>query len=127
MRQGGTVLWRTTSKIEVVEPFCNYHGHAKEERVSFNMPLEVAELLESCVVSWWKRAGEDWPPSQGFANWHLDGAPFSTPLTKELLAPDVASLAKELTVWLQVWYHTGCEPRVLQSRTYASGLAACFT
>lgn len=103
MRQNGYLIWRSMSNIEVHEATSNFHGHEKEERVSFNLPLEVAELLERRVVSWWQRAGEDWPPPPhraspaGLQEFH-----------------DITDLAKELTVWLQVWYPADCKPRVLQ-------------
>ena len=102
MRQAGTVIWRFPSKIEVIKPVYNYHGYEEEERASFNMPLAIAELLESSVVSWWKSAGDDWPPTRGW---------FSTRLTTR---PDLTPLTRELTVWLQVWYPTGCALRVIQ-------------
>ena len=96
------MLWRGTSKIEVHVPTYKSHGYEKEERVAFNLPVYVGELLERRVVSWWQQAGEDWPPNRWRTHPELDGL------------HDISDLAKELTVWLQVWYPTDGKPHVLQ-------------
>ena len=76
--------------------------HEREERVSFNLPVEVGELLERRVVSWWQQAGEDWPSNRWRTHPEFDGL------------HDISDLAKELTVWLQVWYPTDGKPHVFQ-------------
>ena len=73
MRQNVFLLGRGTSRIEVHVPTYNCHGHEREERVSFNLPIEVGELLERRVVSWWLQAGEDWPPNRWRTHPELDG------------------------------------------------------
>ena len=94
-------MWRSMSRIEVHVPAYSFHGHDTVESVSFNLPSEVGELLERRVLSWWQRAGEDWPPDV----WSPDGLHD---------IHDLIDLATELTVWLQVWYPTERKPIVLQ-------------
>ena len=102
MRQNVFLVWRGTSRIEVHVPTYNCHGHEREERVSFNLPVEVGELLDMRVVSWWQQAGEDWPPNRWRTPPEFDGL------------HDISDLAKELTVWLQLWHPSDGKPHVLQ-------------
>ena len=103
MRQNGFLLWRGTSKIQVHLPTTyTSHGYQKEETVAFNLPVDVGELLERRVVSWWQQAGDDWPPKLWLTHPELE------------ILNGISDLAKELTVWLEVWYPTDSKPHVLR-------------
>ena len=101
LKQGGLPLWRSVGQIVVRQSDHNYHGHANEEIALFYPPLEIGAALESAVLSWWRQAGENWPPPSwsgyGLGEFH-----------------DVADLAQELTLWLQVWYNMDVTSRVLR-------------
>ena len=101
LKQGGVPLWRSVSQIVVRQPSYNCLGLASEEIALFDPPSDLGEALERVVISWWRQAGEDWPPPPydpvGLTEFH-----------------DITDLAQELTVWLQVWYKMDDTPRVLR-------------
>ena len=101
LKQGNLPLWRSVGQIVVRRPDYNFHGHTTEEIAVFHPPSEIGVALESAVMSWWRQAGESWPPptwsSSGLGEFH-----------------NIANLAQELTVWLQVWYKMDTTPRVVR-------------
>ena len=110
LKQGNLPLWRSVGQIVVRRPDYNSHGHTAEEIASFHPPSEIGEALESAVMSWWRQAGESWPPKQwspiGLGEFH-----------------NIANLAQELTVWLQVWYKMDSTPRVVRPCLHLSQVA----
>ena len=103
LKQGGVPLWRGVSQIVVRQPSYNCLGLASEEIALFDPPSDFGEALERALISWWRQAGEDWPPF-----WRRLG---SVGLTE---FHDITDLAQELTMWLQVWYKMDDTPRVLR-------------
>ena len=107
LRHNGFLLWRGTSTIEMHNvPTHKFRGRGPtsdtEERISFDLPVEVGELLEKRVVSWWQQAGTDWPPNMFGAQQEFQ------------CLHDIFDFAKDLTLWFQVWYATDGKPHVLQ-------------
>ena len=100
LKQGNLPLWRSVGQIVVRRPDYNFHGHTTEEIASFHPPSEIGVALESAVMSWWRQAGESWPP-----NW----SPY-----RLCDLHSIADLAQELTVWLQVCYKIDTTPRVVR-------------
>ena len=56
--QANEPIWRGTSEIKV-----DSQGQVHSEYAVFQLPDELACLLERCIVDWWRRScGLRWPP-----------------------------------------------------------------